>query len=170
MNPYAGVVLELLALACVLAISPLLPTGWVFGVYVVVAELLATYLVHCPAHFIMGTIVGVEFRSIGYGRSTLVRALPQRLAGLAKPLPILTLKIAKVSLSRISKGRAASMYAAGTVASVATAFLIALLALPRDPLPFSALAWAVAIGYLLFDVAFSPRSGDLARARKALRP
>jgi hypothetical protein len=169
MKPGFGVAAELLALACILALSPLMPMGSVFGVYVIVAELLATYLVHCPAHYFTGRILGVRFLRMAYGSSTLAKALPSRLSSLAKNLPILTLKVSRDSLSRISRVRAASMYVAGAAASVTSAFIIALAATPADSLPFALLAWAVAVGYLLFDVVFSPKSGDLARARRVLR-
>jgi hypothetical protein len=169
MRAGAGVVAELLALACILALAAFVPGGFAFGVYVIAAELLTTYLVHCPAHYIVGAILGVRFRSISKGRTTLARALPQGIAGFARALPILTLRISEDPARRVSNGRLASMFVAGTAASCASAFVIALLATPVDTLFFAALAWAVAIGYLLFDVVFSPKSGDLARARRALR-
>ena len=60
------------------------------------------------------------------------------------------------------------MYASGTAASCASALVIALIATWAEPLAYSAIAWSLAVAYLLFDLAFSPRSGDLSRARAAL--
>ena len=168
MKAGAGVTAELFALACVFAFSPLVPRGTPFGLYVVAAELLATYLIHCPAHYMVGGVFGVRFASIRRGRSTLAKALPAGLADLARPIPIITLKVSKTSLSEVPRRGLASMYAAGTIASVASAFVVALFATPVDPPAFAALAWAMAAGYLLFDLVFSPKSGDLARARRAL--
>ena len=169
MNPLEGVAAELVALACVFAPAPFVPAGAVFGVYVVVAELLATYLIHCPAHFAVGSVLGVKFKSITMGRTTLASALPSKLSGIVKPIPIMTLVTRRDSLSMISAERVAAMYVSGTAASVASALIIALWATPMVSASFSVLAWAVATGYLLFDLVFSPRSGDIARALRALR-
>ena len=57
------------------------------------------------------------------------------------------------------------MFASGTVASVSSAIAIAIAATLAEPPVYAALTWAVAVGYLIFDAVFSPRSGDLMRAR-----
>lgn len=150
--------------------SPVVPPGLPFALYVLVAQLLATYLIHCPAHYLVGAAVGIRFRNIHLGRTTLARVLPARLAVLARLFPILTLSTERASLAKASKQKAASMYASGMVASVSSAIVIAAAATLREPFPYAALAWVVAIGYLLFDLAFSPRSGDMMKARAALGP
>ena len=61
------------------------------------------------------------------------------------------------------------MYAAGAVASMGSALLIAVAATLAEPVPYSVPAWAIALGYLLFDILFSPRSGDLMRSKRALK-
>jgi hypothetical protein len=99
---------------------------------------------------------------------TLARVLPPRFAGLARLVPILTLSTEKASLSKTSKGRAAAMFASGTIASVSSAFVIAGAATASEPTLAAAVAWVVAIGYLAFDAVFSPRTGDLSKARAAL--
>ena len=147
----------------------LIPSGLPFALYVIISELAATYLVHCPAHYIVGMAVGIRFRSIRLGRTTLARALPARYAGLARYIPILTLSTDKASLAKASKERAAAMYASGTVASVSSAFVIAGVATTAEAFLPAVIAWLVAIGYLLFDVVFSPKSGDIMKVRAALR-
>ncbi|HYA56128.1 MAG TPA: hypothetical protein VED22_04940 [Nitrososphaerales archaeon] len=47
-----GILLEVLGLAWILLLSLRLPTGLPLGVYVLFAQLTATYLVHCPTHFL----------------------------------------------------------------------------------------------------------------------
>jgi hypothetical protein len=60
------------------------------------------------------------------------------------------------------------MYASGTVASVLSAFVVAAWVTPGAPLALILSAWAIALGYLGFDLIFSPRSGDLSRAKRTL--
>lgn len=168
MRPLTGVVLEVLALSAFLTLAPFAPRGLPFALYVVLAQLVATYLVHCPAHYFVGSATGIGFRSIHFGRTTLTRVLPKRAAGIARLLPVLFLSTERSSLARASRRRAASMYASGTVASCASAVMIALVATWAELPVYSALAWGVAAAYILFDVVFSPRSGDLMRARAAL--
>ncbi|MDA4119368.1 MAG: hypothetical protein OK436_02160 [Thaumarchaeota archaeon] len=169
MRPVLGVLIEVAALSIVVGGVLLVPSGFFLALYVVVAELAATYLVHCPAHYIVGRVVGITFRKIRFGKTTLARVLPTRFAGLARLVPILTLSTDKASLARASKTRAAAMYASGTVASVSSAFIIAGVASITEALLPAAIAWLVAVGYLVFDVVFSPRSGDIMKAQSALR-
>ena len=164
-----GISVEVAMFAGILVGSALIPPGLPFALYVILAQLAGTYLVHCPAHYIVGGVVGIRFRKIHFGRTTLARVLPVRFAGLARLVPILTLSTDKASLAKASSGRAAAMYASGTVASVSSAFVIAGAATTTEALFPAAVAWLVAIGYLAFDVVFSPRSGDIMRARTALR-
>jgi hypothetical protein len=169
MRPVLGVLVEVAVLSSIMGGLLLIPSGLPFALYVIISELAATYLVHCPAHYIVGWVVGIRFRRIRLGRTTLARVLPARYAGLARLIPILTLSTDKVSLAKASKGRAATMYAAGTVASVSSAFIIAGVATTTEAFLPAAIAWLVAIGYLMFDVVFSPKSGDIMKARAALR-
>ncbi len=167
-RPLFGVVAEMAALTCFLALSLFIPRGFPFGAYVVAAELLATYFLHCPAHYLVGSAVGIRFRKMTLGRTTLARVLPKKAARLARLLPVLTLIADKPSLSAVSRKRAAAMYASGTFASVFSALLIGLTSTWAEPPLYSAPAWGVAVAYLAFDLVFSPRSGDLFRARVAL--
>ena len=75
----------------------------------------------------------------------------------------------KGSLVNVSKRRATSICASGKVASVSPATAVAVVATSAEPLAYAGLEWAVAAGYLLFDAVFSPRSGDLMRAKLFLR-
>jgi hypothetical protein len=167
MRPILGVLLELAALSLVLAALMEVPAGIPFAVYVVVAEFLATYLVHCPAHYLIGTLMGIRFRLMRSSRTTLGRALPPRFSAMANLFPVLTLSTDRSSLQVVSKSRRALMYEAGTVASVSAAFIISAGATFAEPLVYAVPAWVVAIAYLGFDIRFSPKSGDFARARAA---
>ncbi|MDA4125783.1 MAG: hypothetical protein OK452_01065 [Thaumarchaeota archaeon] len=169
MRPVQGVLVELAVLSSIMGGVLLIPSGLPLALYIIIAELAATYLVHCPAHYIIGRVVGIRFRRISLGRTTLARVLPARFTGLARLIPILTLSTDKASLAQTSKGYAAAMYASGTVASVSAAFVIAGVATAMESFLPAAVTWLVAIGYLMFDVVFSPKSGDIMKARAALR-
>lgn len=169
MRPLFAVSIELAALAIILGGSLYVPSGFVFAIYLIVAQLAATYFIHCPAHYVSGGLVGIRFRNVRLGRTTLAKALPPRYAAIAKLIPIVTITTEKASLHRVSKTKAAAMYAAGTVASASSAFVIAAAATLSEPLAVSSLIWLVAVAYLLFDVVFSPKSGDLMKARAVLR-
>ncbi len=167
MKPALGVLAEAVVLALVLAASAVMPAGVPLGLYTLVSEFLATYLIHCPAHYVVGSMVGIRFRRMRVGSTTLARSLPQRFSAVAKLFPVLTLSTAKDSLKGVPKKRIALMYKAGFVASVSAALIIAAAATVVESPAYALLAWALALAYLAFDLAFSPKSGDLARARAA---
>ncbi|MDV3244968.1 MAG: hypothetical protein LYZ66_07355, partial [Nitrososphaerales archaeon] len=77
MKPGYGVILELAALIILLdgvlrAVIPF-PLSILFFL---VAQVLVTILIHCPAHYVVGRVLGISFSKIRLGRSTLGRALP----------------------------------------------------------------------------------------------
>jgi hypothetical protein len=168
-KPAVGISLEVVALGLALAVSLFVPHGAFFALYVIAAQLLSTYLVHCPAHYVTGMLLGVRFRTMRLGKTTLVRVLPSRLSSAAHLVPIITLETDKESLARLDRTKVAAMYASGTVASVSSAVAVATTASFSEPLLYSAAAWVVALGYLLFDLLYSPKSGDLYRAKRALQ-
>jgi hypothetical protein len=166
LKPSLGVTAELFALLVLSWLSLLIPGGAIYALYVLIVEFLATYLVHCPAHYVVGTMLGIRFRAMRFGRTTLAEALPPRFSRVARLIPIITLATDRSSLSRAGGRRAAAMFSSGTVASVLAAFAVAASVTPSGSAYLVIAAWAVAIGYLAFDAVFSPRSGDISRARK----
>jgi hypothetical protein len=99
LRPLVGILLESAALVLTLSISPAIGPGLERLLYLLVAQLLTTYLIHCPAHYAVGTLVGIRFRSIRLGRTTMVRALPSPLRRLSWLLPVPTLATEKDSLA-----------------------------------------------------------------------
>jgi hypothetical protein len=168
-KPAIGVSAEVAALGGALAFSLFVPHVAFFALYVIAAQLLSTYLVHCPAHYVVGVLLGARFRTMRLGKSTLAGVLPSRFSRAARLVPIITLETDKESLAPLDRTKVAAMYASGTVASVSSAVAIAAASSFYEPLQYSAIAWLVALGYLLFDLLFSPKSGDLHRAKKALQ-
>ena len=168
MRPSIGVSAELLALAAVIGAGYFVPSGIFYLFYIAAAQLLATYLIHCPAHYFVGRAFGIRFTRIGLGKTTLARALPSQLGRIAGLIPILTLSIDKASFAGLPKSRISAMYMSGVVASSASAIALAG-AVTGGPFWTAVAAWLVALGYLLFDIVFSPRSGDVMRARRLRR-
>jgi hypothetical protein len=169
MKPVHGIAIELGVLALLIAPVGIIQPGPYLWLYIILVELASTFLIHCPAHYLVGSVLGIRFTSIRLGRTTLAKVLPRSLSRVTSLIPILTLSTDKASLSGVSRRRRAYMYASGTVASAGSALVIATAASLVEPLTYELLAWLVALGYLAFDVVFSPKSGDLMRARVALR-
>jgi hypothetical protein len=166
MKPFLGVSAELIALAAFLSLNPVISPGPIYVLYVVAAQFVATYLVHCPAHYFVGRVAGIRFRSIRLGRTTLARALPPRFRNLARLVPIVTLLTDRSSMAGVPRSRVSAMYLSGTVASSASAIIIAAVVTPSGSWLLLIASWTVAAVYLLFDLVFSPRSGDVMRARR----
>ena len=166
MRPVVGVVLELIALAFILLGTAAVPSGLGRDFYLLVAQFVTAYLIHCPAHYAVGRLFGIRFRSISLGRTTLVRALPPAFKRLGRLLPILTLALERSSLPSIAKSRIKAMYLSGTIASSGSAIAFAATVTATETWLASILTWALAFAYLLFDIVFSPKSGDVMRARK----
>ncbi len=170
MRPITGILLELLVLAGFLGLSPLVPGGILRIFYLLLAQFLTTYLVHCPAHYLVGKSLGISFRALRVGRTTLAKALPPRLGALAQFAPILTLSADKKSLEDVPVARVKAMYLSGVVVSCSSAIIIATSVTFSGDIMLTSLGWTFALGYLAFDIVFSPKSGDVARARKFQRP
>ena len=169
MRPLPGVGLEIGALAAWFALWPLVPPGPPFAIYFLIAQLLSTYLLHCPAHYVVGVSLGIRFRDISVTKSTLARSLPVRLRFVARLFYVPTISTVRSSVASSTPQRVSAMYASGTAASVLSAFVLAAYVTLTGPLLTAGLAWAIALGYAAFDAVFSPRSGDLRRARSALK-
>lgn len=155
------------ALGLVLAAYRLVPAGIAFVVYVLAAEFLATYLIHCPAHYVVGRLGGIRFSRIRFGKTALVKLLPSRISWLGRLLPTPTLSVDRPSLMAASGPAVQAMYFSGTVASSASAVVIAIAVSYSGSFPAAVAAWVLAVGYILFDAVFSPRGGDVKRARVA---
>jgi hypothetical protein len=162
----AGMVLEAFAAALAILLLlvfriPWLPRPLAF----LLAQGVILYLVHCPSHYIVGRIVGIKFTGLVVGRSALKRSSSRvvRLIGERAVTPVLV--VDRASLARVSPLQRKAMFYSGVTASTAAPFLVALFAsLSGDPVSILA-TLAVAIGYLAFNIVYSPTTGDVHRAR-----
>lgn len=120
---------------------------------------------HGLAHFIVGRMVGVRFSYYFLGKSAATKLKLPFVSWIAKRLPVLTLKVHRVSLRSVSRGGRAVMFASGAAASMILPFIAAVASLGRLPILFSAILLLVSAANLAFDLYFSPKVGDLSRAK-----
>ncbi len=169
MKPSYGVILELAALIILLAgvLRVVIPFPFSI-VLLLVAQALATVLIHCPAHYVVGRILGIGFSKISLGRSTSTKALPPSMRRVAPILIVFTLSVDARSKRTAAPRRLRAMYLAGVTGSVGAAIMFALTISLTGGYLASLLTWLFALGYLLSDLILSPLSGDLMRARAAM--
>src|SRR2546427_10054162 len=140
---------------------PLLPS-WLA---VLLAQGIMLYAVHCPSHYVVGRIVGIRFSGLAVGRSALRKASSRVVRQIGERAVTPVLIINRVSLARASPLRRKAMFYSGVAASTAAPFLIALYAsLSGDQVSILA-TLLLAVGYLVFNIFYSPRTGDVFRAR-----
>jgi len=117
---------------------------------------------HSLAHFIVGSSVGIKFKYYRVGRSSISKlALPIRLLS----IPVLTLIIDHPSLNSVSWIGKAAMYASGAIVSMTLPLIVAVYAFNRLSVSLWLILLVVVIANLLFDLYYSPKSGDLSRIR-----
>ena len=123
---------------------------------------------HGLAHFLVGRTVGIKFRYYFWGRSGVARLHLPLISGLASLMPVLTLKVSKLSLQSVSRARRAAMYASGAVASMCLPLIPIIMALGHLSTAQSGVLLLLALLNMALDLYYSPRAGDLARARSSL--
>ncbi|MDV3293931.1 MAG: hypothetical protein LYZ70_06640 [Nitrososphaerales archaeon] len=171
MKPVFGVFLELTALMILFAVvlRVVIPLPFTI-VFILVAQALATVLIHCPAHYLVGRFLGISFRTIKLGPSTLSRVLPPSMRRVGHILVVPSLYVDARSKRTAAPDRLRAMYMAGIVGSVGAGIMFALLVSLTGSFLASLLTWLFALGYLVSDLILSPRSGDLLRAKAAMAP
>lgn len=168
MRPIGGVIAELAGLVLVLdALLHVIPSSQFYPLIVLIVQALTTVLVHCPAHYFVGRSLGIRFSGMKLARSTLVKALPPSIKSIGSLLIVPSLAIDKESRRTASPRRMRAMYLAGVSGSVGAAITLAILVSFGGSYVAASAAWLFSLGYLISDVALSPRSGDLMRARAA---
>jgi hypothetical protein len=169
MRALLGVVLELAALAIVLYAASALANWYPFSVLaLLLAQALTTVLVHCPAHYIVGRLLGIRFSGIRLGRSTAARALPASLRQVGSLLVVFTLGVDPESKKNAAASKLRAMFMAGVTGSVASAVTFAYWVSLAGYYTAGIVTWVFALAYLASDIVFSPKVGDLMRARAAM--
>ncbi len=163
---WAGMLLEAIAILITLrffvfSTPPLIPTVLVL----VAGQGILLYSVHCLSHYVVGRLLGIRFRSLLVARSALKKSSSRiiRIIGQNAVTPILI--IDRTSLAKATPLRRKAMFYAGVTGSITVPFLVAAYAASTgDPVSTGA-TLLVAMGYLTFNFFYSPRTGDVYRAR-----
>jgi hypothetical protein len=157
-----------LVLAGFFLISLPLGRGVISIVLALTDQALLLYFSHCPAHFLIGTIFGIRFRYMLFSRSALAKTGGPLLGTVGKYLFTFVIVIDRSSLRSVSKIRIAAMHYAGTVTSMVLPFLVSLISLAHDDSATFMVSLVLALANVGFTLNFSPRTGDISRARAAL--
>lgn len=171
MRPFFGVLLELAALVLLLEAISRLGVWYPLSVLVLVlGQVLTTILVHCPAHYVVGSALGIGFSKMRLGRSTAVKVLPPSFRQIGVLLIVFSLSVDRESKRTVSPRRMRGMYLAGVAVSVGSAIAFAVAVSFAGSFVASSVTWFFALGYLVSDIKLSPRFGDLMRARAVVTP
>lgn len=155
------------AVLLLLPVSAPLPPLLAF-VLLLASAILFLVAPHCLAHFLVGRALGVRFLYYFITRSALQRAMPPALQAVARRIPLLAIRIAPHSLKAVSNMRTAAMFAAGTIVSMTLPWVPVGYGLVQGQAPAAMVVALVAAANVGFTLYFSPRVGDLSRARRAL--
>lgn len=170
MRPIIGIAIELVALSVALTAASMYPLGGTLEVVAVLAlQVIAAFLIHCPAHYLVGSALGIRFSSISVSRSGLVKGFPPRLAKLDLPLPTFHLSVSRKSRHTAPTRRLQLMFASGAIASITAVVALAVSETFSGSLAVSIVAWLFALVYLSSEIVLSTKAGDFMRARSAGR-
>jgi len=127
---------------------------FVVGVACLVAGLVWSVAVHCPAHWVFGRIVGIRFTAYSFG-------------GPFPPRP--GLKTDYATYLRTPPGRRAWFHASGAIATKSAPFLALLLA-PWALIPWWSVLGLLGLGVLQIatDVLFSVKTSDWKKFRREM--
>jgi hypothetical protein len=169
MRALFGVVLELIVLSIIAYVASALASWYPLSLLVLLlAQVLTTILVHCPAHYIVGRALGIRFSRIMLGRSTAVRVLPKSLKRIGSLLIVFTLTVDPESKKTISPKRLRTMFLAGVSGSLGSAVIFAFAVSLAGDYVAGLITWLFAFAYMATDFVFSPKAGDLMRARAVM--
>jgi len=120
---------------------------------------------HGLAHYITGRLVGVRFKYYFLAKSSVSKLKLPLFSTLANQFPVLALKVDPESLRSASSGRKAAMFASGAAASMVLPFIAPVASMGRVSVLVSGLLFLVAAANAAFDLYYSPKAGDISRAR-----
>lgn len=122
------------------------------------------YFSHCLSHYVVGRILGIEFRYYFLSKSMLSKAGIPLLSKLFSAKMFLTLKLAK----KPRGWRGFAMFIAGPMASMFSPLVVVAITYSYDP-SSSTLMLALTIGNAIFTGYFSLKHGCIGKALECLR-
>ncbi len=122
---------------------------------------------HDLAHHITGQLVGIRFRYYYLGKSAIRKLNLPIIPQLMNRIPVLVLKVDHESLRQATPRSRIAMFSSGPIVSIVLPSLIIPASFSLGPI-LGLLFLALVVGNDLFTLYFSPKTGDLYRARKAV--
>ncbi len=120
---------------------------------------------HDLTHHIVGRIMGIKFQYYFLGRSGITKLKLPLIFRLMEHVPVLVLKIDKSSLGNVSVAARRWMHTSGAITSMVLPLLVLPTSYSLGPTWVGVLFTILAVGNDLFTLYFSPKSGDLFRAK-----
>lgn len=122
---------------------------------------------HCLAHHLVGRLLGIRFHFYYVGRSLLTRLQLPVIQAIARRMPMLGIKVDYATLLRASPARRAAMYYSGPLASTLLPLYTVVYAHLYMPFGASSLAALLAAANIGFTSYYTPKVGDVKKARGA---
>ncbi len=123
------------------------------------------FFCHDLTHHVVGKIGGIRFEYYFLGRSAIRKLKIPLVPKLMNHIPVLVLKIDRSSLRKASPRARKSMHASGAIVSMLLPWIIVPSIFMLMPYWVGALITLLILGNTLFTMYFSPKTGDLYRAR-----
>ncbi len=127
------------------------------------------FFIHDLTHHIVGRLSGIRFQYYFLGRSSIRKLKLPIISSLMEHIPVLVLKIERESFKRASPGARRWMHASGAFASMVLPWIIVPSGFTVGPYWVGTLLALLVIGNVLFTLYFSPKTGDIHRARTVNR-
>lgn len=123
------------------------------------------FFVHDLTHHIVGKVGGIRFQYYFLGRSAVRKLRLPLVSRVMERVPVLVLKVDRGSFAKASPRARRWMHASGALASMILPWIIVPSSFMIRPLWVGILFTLLVLGNVLFTLYFSPKTGDIYRAR-----
>jgi len=123
------------------------------------------FFIHDLMHHAVGKMFGIRFQYYFLGRSAIRKLNLPLVSSLMRRVPVFVLKVDRSSLSGASPRKRRWMYASGAVASMGLPWIIVPSSFSLGPYWVGVFFVMLVLGNTLFTLYFSPKTGDLYRAK-----
>ena len=123
------------------------------------------FFVHDLTHHIVGRLGGIKFQYYFLGRSAIRKLRLPLVSRVMERVPVLVLKVDRGSFAKASPRARRWMHASGALASMILPWIIVPSSFMIGPLWIGTLFTMLVVGNILFTLYFSPKTGDIYRAR-----
>lgn len=120
---------------------------------------------HDLTHHIVGILGGIRFQYYFLGRSAITKLKLPLISSAMERVPVLVLKLDKDSMSKASPRAKRWMHASGAISSLVLPWIIVASIFSIKPFWVGVLFTLLMLGNNIFTLYFSPKTGDIYRAR-----